>query len=343
VSLGVIQVGAGLWGRSWAELVARARGFRLAALVDAGEDARTWAGETLGVPVFRRLERALAAVPAEAVLLVSPPPTHRRLAEAAFAAGRHVLVEKPLAPTIADAAAIAAAARANRRVAMVTQNYRFRRQPRALAELLRDGALGALRGIRIEFRRDLRARWISPRDWRGRMAHPLLLDMAIHHVDLVRSITGLEIAEVDARGWRVGDSPFRHEPTVDAILALEDGTPVAYHGTWAEALGRETSWNGDWEIVGTKARATWTGAPNDALRGTLALERFGSPRRRLRTPSLPALDRLGVLHEARRAISAGDEPECSASDNLRTLAAVLALAESSERRRPVQVERPRID
>ena len=170
------------------------------------------------------------------------------------------------------------------------------------------------------------------------MAHPLLLDMAIHHVDLVRSITGREIAEVDARGWPVGDSPFRHDPSAAALMTLTDGTPVSYYGTWAEALGRETSWNGDWELVGSKARATWTGAVNDALRGTVALEPFGSARRRVRPASLAALDRLGVLHEARRAIRDGDEPECSAADNLQTLAAVLALARSTEERGAVRVD-----
>ena len=339
MSLTIVQVGVGLWGRSWAEIVARSPGFRLAAVVDSGQAARAWVNETLGVPTFTRLERALGAVPADAVLLVSPPSTHRPLAEAAFAAGRHVLTEKPLAPTLEDAAAIASVARAHGRVAMVAQNYRFRRQPRELGRLVREGALGELRGIRIEFRRDMRARWISPRDWRGKMPHPLLLDMAVHHVDLVRSITGREIVEVDARGWVVGDSPFRHNPTVDALLTLDDGTPVAYHGTWAEALGRETSWNGDWELVGAKARATWTGAPNDALRGTVALERYGRARERLRPAPLPALDRLGVLHEARHAIESGVEPECSAADNLRTLAAILALAESTERQEPVRVDR----
>lgn len=339
MSLQVVQVGAGLWGRSWAELVARARGFGLAALVDSHRDARAWAAETLGVPTFTRLERALAAVPADAVLLVSPPATHRPLAEQAFAAGCHVITEKPLAPTIEDAAAIASAAQAHGRVAMVAQNYRFRRQSRALAGLLRNRSLGTLLAIRVEFRRDMRNRWISPRDWRGRMAHPLLLDMTIHHVDLVRSITGREVVEVDARGWPVGDSPFRHDPSAAALLTLADGTTVSYYGTWSEALGRQTSWNGDWELVGSKARATWTGGVEHALRGTVALEPYGGARRRLQTPVLPALDRLGVLHEARRAIRDGGEPECSASDNLRTLAAVLALARSTELRAPVAVDR----
>lgn len=52
---------------------------------------------------------------------------------------------------------------------------------------------------------------------------------------------------------------------------------------------------------------------------------------------LPALDVFGVLHQLRRAIAAGDEVEVSARDNLRSLAAVLALARSCEERRPVQV------
>src|SRR5438093_2251157 len=142
-ALSVVQVGVGLWGRSWAELVAHARGFRLAGVVDAGAAARTWAAG-LGVPVFRRLEQSLRAVRPELVLLVSPPATHRPLAETALAAGSHVVIEKPLAPSLEDAEAIATAARALGRVVMVAQNYRFRRQSRALQELVRDGSLGRL-------------------------------------------------------------------------------------------------------------------------------------------------------------------------------------------------------
>jgi predicted dehydrogenase len=334
--LSVIQVGAGHWGRSWAEIVARGPGTRLAALVDGAADARRWARDTLEVPVFRGLERALGAVGSDAVLLVSPPATHRPLAEAALAAGRHVVVEKPLAPTLEDARALAAAAdRAGLHV-IASQNYRFRRQSRALQALVSTGVLGRLHGIRIACRRDLRDAWISPRDWRASMAHPYILDMGIHHVDMLRQITGREIAEVDARAWRVPDSPFRNEPTVEALLTLDDGTPVAYEGTWAVAAAPETSWNGDWELVGASARATWTGGVRDALRGTVAVERYGERPARAALPRLRSLDRLAVLHELRRAIVDGDAPECTASDNVKSLAAVFALVRSSEERRPVR-------
>jgi predicted dehydrogenase len=334
--LRIVQVGGGFWGRSWAELVHGASGFRLAGLVDAAKDIRTWGADELEVPVFARLEQAVDAAEADAVVLVTPPETHRPLGELALAHGWHVVAEKPLALDLADARALAkAAARAGRYV-MAAQNYRFRRQSRAVQQLVSSGALGRLLGIRIACRRDLRDAWVLRDGWRGRMEHPYLLDMAIHHVDMLRQITGREIAEVDARGWKVPDSPFRHEPTVEALITLDDGTPVAYEGTWAGATGLQTSWNGDWELVGEKARATWTGGVNDALRGTVALERYGSPRRRVELPRLPALDRLGVLHELRLAIAEGTEPECSAADNVKSLGAVLAIASSLKRGRPVR-------
>jgi hypothetical protein len=77
------------------------------------------------------------------------------------------------------------------------------------------------------------------------MPHPYLFDMAIHHVDMLRMITGAEVAEVDARSWGAPDGPFKHDPTVQALLTLDDGTAVSYDGTWAEPLS-QTSWNGDW-------------------------------------------------------------------------------------------------
>jgi predicted dehydrogenase len=334
--LRIVQVGGGLWGRSWAELVHAAAGLRLTALVDGAKTVRDWAAAELEAPVFARLEQALGAVEADAVLLVTPPPTHRPLGEAALARGLHVVSEKPLALELADARGLVRAAERTGRHVMVAQNYRFRRQSRGLQQLVSSGALGRLLGIRIACRRDLRDAFVTRADWRGRMEHPYLLDMAIHHVDMLRQITGREISEVDARAWKVPDSPFRHEPAVEALVTLDDGTPVAYEGTWAAAAGPETSWNGDWELVGERGRATWTGGVEDALRGSVVVERYGEPPRPLMLPRLPALDRIGVLKELARAIAAGTVPECSAADNVKSLGAVLAMGRSADRGRPVR-------
>lgn len=335
-ALAIIQVGGGIWGRGWAELTHRAAGFRLAALVDASAKVREWASAEFGVPTFARLDRALEGVQADAVLLATPPGTHRPLAEAALAAGHHVISEKPLSLELEDGLALARMAERTGLNVMVAQNYRFRRQPRALQMLVSTGALGPLRGVRIACRRDLRDARISRRAWRREMAHPYLLEMAIHHVDLLRMITGREVAQLDALAWKVPDSPFRKEPNVSALLVLDDGTPAAYEGDFA-AYDGETSWNGEWEFVGAQARATWGGEVNSPLRGTVKLERYGSPPERVALPKLPALDRLGVLQEMRRAIADGEAPECSAADNVKSLAVILGLASSVETRCPVRL------
>ena len=135
--LRVVHVGVGLWGRSWAELIAGAPGYRLVGVADAGAAGRAWAEQELQVPAFRDLGRALRDAEPDVVVLASPPSTHRPLAELALAEGCHVIVEKPLALTLEDAVAIAAAADAAGRHAMVSQNYRFRRQSRALRDLVR--------------------------------------------------------------------------------------------------------------------------------------------------------------------------------------------------------------
>jgi len=273
-------------------------------------------------------------VEADAVLLVSPPSTHRPLAELALGNGLHVLCEKPLALELRDAEALASAAARTRLNLMVSQNYRFRRQPRALRELISSRALGRLTGIKITCRRDLRRSFVAPRGWRAEMSHPYLLEMAIHHVDLLRMITGREVGRVDALAWKVPDSPFRQEPNVSALLRLDDGTPVAYEGDFA-ACGGETSWNGDWELVGARARATWRGGVENPLRGSVIIERYGTSPERVVLPRLPALDRSGVLCELRRAIAEGTPTECEAADNVKSLVVVLALGRSVEAGGPV--------
>src|SRR4030095_6451767 len=110
-----------------------------------------------------------------------------------------------IALDLADARAMAKAGERAGLQVLVAQNYRFRRQSRALQRLVAEGTLGQLLGVRISCRRNTFNSFISRGDWRARMAHPYLIDMAIHHVDMLRMITGNEFAEVDARGWHVPD------------------------------------------------------------------------------------------------------------------------------------------
>lgn len=330
----LIQVGLGAFGRSWAEVAQHATGCDLVAVVDAEPAARQWASGSLELSehaVFADLGEALAGSDADAVLLITPPESHHPLGLQILAAGKHLLVEKPLATTLADGEALVAAAEAAGCVLVVSQNYRHRGPARAVQAAVRGGEIGRPRHVRITFRRDTRPIW-PPGNFRHLMRHSLVLDMTIHHADLLRMIVGQEVVAVDARGWRVPDSPYLHDPAVAALLTLADGTTVDYDGNWASLDHEpETSWNADWEIIGEEGIVRWAGGVADPLQGEVTLRRWGDPERRLPTPAPEPADRAGSLESFRRAVEEDEAPETSGRDNLGSLKIVLAMVEAVER------------
>jgi predicted dehydrogenase len=310
--------------------VAEAPGVELAAVVDP--EVRTHVGATPGYGV---LEDALEAVECDAVLVASPPGTHHVVAKAALEAGKHVLCEKPLATNLQDAFDLVETADKAERVLMVSQNYRYNAPFRAVQRLLMEGELGELASIEISCRRDTRTLFALD-DFRYSMRHPYVLDMSIHHFDLIRAATGRDVRCVYARSWRVPDSPFVHHPAVAAILDLEAGVPVIYQGDWA-THEPETSWNGEWEIVGEAGRLLWSGSKEDRGTGEVVFERWGRQPRPVEQRDLEFVEREATLQALRAAIEGGKPPETAAADNVRSLAAMLGCVSSVESGEPVDV------
>ncbi len=336
--LRVIQVGLGGFGRSWATVLRGEPKVELVAVVDPAPPAREWAGAELGLShdrVLASLDDALVTIEADAVVVVTPPETHHATVIASLRAGRHVLVEKPLATSIADARDLVTAADLADRFLMVSQNYRFRAPARAVRAAIAGGTLGELVAIRMTFGRDTRQLW-PPDNFRYAMRHPLVLDMAIHHADLLRMVTGRNVVRVDARSWRAPDSPYVHDPEVLALMELEGGVPVVYDGSWATRRP-ETSWNAEWEFIGTSGRLLWTGGVSNALTGEIFLERWGAPLLSLPLPELPAVDRAGALSAFIAAINGEDPLETSARDNIHSLSIVLAWVRSIEEGVPISL------
>jgi predicted dehydrogenase len=314
-----------MWGQSWAGLVAEAPGVELAAVVDPDHAARQASEDAPGYGV---LEEALTSVECDAVLVASPPGTHHAVAKAALEAGKHVLCEKPLATSLEDALDLIEVAEQARRILMVSQNYRYNAPFRAVQRIVMEGELGELASIRISCRRDL-GTLFPPDDFRYAMRHPYVLDMSIHHFDLIRAATGRDVRSVYARSWRVPDSPFVHDPAVAALLDVDGGVPVVYEGDWA-TRELETSWNGDWEIVGEGGRLLWSGNEEDRGTGEVVLEKWGEDPRTVEQPNLEFVEREATLQVLRGAIESGEPPETTAADNVRSLAVMLGCVRSIE-------------
>lgn len=333
MSLRLIQLGLGGWGRSWAEEVTRRTpGVEPVAWVDPDPTTRATATAALGLPaarVFASLEAALAEVGAAAALIVVPLAAHAAATRAALEAGLDVLVEKPFTATLAEAAALVALARQRGRRLMVSQNYRWFPAPRLARQLVRDGAVGRPMACYLDFHF-----YYGP-DYRYFfLDEPLLSDMAIHHFDTMRFVLGDEPVEVACQSWNEPESPFKGRPAAIVTLRMARGTIVSYRGSWI-SRGPTTPYGGEWRVDGTRGALEMRYRGAGTARESADRLRLYGPEGALgeaALPPLPLMDRKGSLDAfARWVEGAGSADSLSTGeDNLRSLAPMFAAIRSAE-------------
>ena len=181
-----------------------AAGDRLVAVADPSSRAQVAAGRQ-GLRCCGHVEELAADPAVEAIYVATPNHLHRSAVEAAAAAGKAVLCEKPIAATLADAeAAVAACTRAG---VLYGTAFDQRHHPahRVLQDLLRDGRVGTVTAIRIVYACWLGPGWSSGHDggenWRADAAKAgggALMDLAPHGLDLIDYLLGEPLVGVTA-------------------------------------------------------------------------------------------------------------------------------------------------
>jgi predicted dehydrogenase len=189
--IGIAVVGYGYWGPNLARNVARQERARIVALADPDRERRAAAARAHpGARIAADASEAIAATDVDAVVIATPPATHRALALAALAAGKHVLIEKPPADTLAAARDIARAAEAAGRILMVDQTFVHAPAVETLAAIIRDGVLGD-----IVYTESTRTNLASFDPKIG-----VVRDLALHDLAIFDRLFGVAPALIAARG-----------------------------------------------------------------------------------------------------------------------------------------------
>ncbi|MES2304428.1 MAG: Gfo/Idh/MocA family oxidoreductase [Gemmatimonadota bacterium] len=176
--------------------------------MDLDADRRAKAAATFGVPVFDDFDVMMTTTKPDVVMIGTPPDSHADYCLRSFAAGAHVLCEKPFVASLAEADTVIAAARAaGRRLAL---NHEFREMPifRAVRDAVGSGENGGLVFAQVWQLMDLPP-WAEP-GWRGQMLQRTLYEAGVHLVDFLMALFGERPISVDARtstcGVREGET-----------------------------------------------------------------------------------------------------------------------------------------
>ncbi|WP_297655298.1 Gfo/Idh/MocA family oxidoreductase [Pseudonocardia sp.] len=144
-AIGIAVIGAGYWGPNLVRNAQQTPGLRLEYLCDLDVDrAKKVLGDYSTVRVSGSLDEVLADPAVSAVAIATPAATHYGVALKALEAGKHVLVEKPLAPTYEEGRLLVEAAERHQRVLMLDHTYVYTPPVRHIRELVRGGELGDL-------------------------------------------------------------------------------------------------------------------------------------------------------------------------------------------------------
>jgi predicted dehydrogenase len=334
--IGIGIIGCGAMGREHAGNLRPLSGARLAAISDPVEAARRRLIAAGDVPhAYADYHDLLERPDVDAVIITVPNALHRDVALAALAAGKHVLLEKPLAHGVEDGAAIVRAAEESDRVVMLGFNNRFNPAAQALHRAIAAGRLGTLYYARARWLRreglPPQSSWFTSRAAAG--GGPLIdigvhiLDLALHMLGYPQAISAFGVTHAHFGPERARLLPadlYDVEDFAAAMITLADGAAVQVETSWASFIRDESDIC--LELLGTLGGARLTNADDNPL--SIFTTQDGEQVDI--TPRLPEIDgHVGELIAFLHAIQTGGETPVRVRDGLRILEILHAVYQSA--------------
>lgn len=329
-----VVVGAGGISGAWFPPL-QAEEVEIAAVVDLRIDAAQEKLAQFGVscPVSDDLQATLKRVQPDFVVDLTVPAAHCATTCTALRAGYHVIGEKPMAASMAQARRMVKCAEESGKLYMVSQSRRYDGRHERLRQTIASGEVGEVTTVNCDFY--LAAHFGGFRD---AMDSPLILDMAIHHFDMARMFVGFDPLAVYAREFNPKGSWYAGDVSASCIFEMTDGIVFNYHGSWC-AEGCHTAWGGNWRIVGTRGTLLYEQDQEPHGQVVAGEEGFNRPLRdAVITPTdVPAPGQHGALKELLRYLREGVLPQGECHDNIKSLAMVFGAIESAKKGRRVAI------
>jgi predicted dehydrogenase len=221
--LGIAVIGAGYWGPNLVRNAQATPGLRLEYLCDLDhERARKVIGQYSTVATTSSLDDVLDDPAVAAVAVATPAATHYAVAMAALEAGKHVLVEKPLAPTFDEGRSLVEAAERHGRVLMLDHTYCYTTAAQHLRAMVRGGEIGSLQyldSVRINLglvQPDVDVLW----------------DLAPHDLSILETILPDDVAPVTVAAHGSDPVGAGHACVAHLTLRLSNDTLAHVHVNW---------------------------------------------------------------------------------------------------------------
>ncbi|WP_248925210.1 Gfo/Idh/MocA family protein [Paenibacillus hamazuiensis] len=310
----VLLVGLGAAGFSWYKKLKRQGGFNIAVVeTNAGHRSKLEGDE---VPFYTTIEEALDRELPDFVINATPPQVHTAVNNLAFDHRLPVLCEKPISFRYEESAAVVRRAEKEQIPFMVAENYRCFPFVRKLKQLIDAGTIGGLSTIDVRFHRYHHVQ--------RNYTVSLLDDIAVHHFDMMRYLTGCDGKRVFAQLFNPIGSWSEEQAVIglQALVEMANGIRISYTGS-ISARGPATEWAGDWRIEGTQGAIELIGK-------TLRLTKEGVTSVIDDFSDVPA---AYPLSEFLASLREGRDGETSGKDYLRTQALVYFAAKSAQSER----------
>ncbi|GIP41036.1 dehydrogenase [Paenibacillus sp. J31TS4] len=322
----VAVIGCGGMGRTHASDYAKMPGAELAAVVDFMEEAAKSAAEAYGTQAYTDFDQMLDEVDPDVVDICLPTYLHKEYVIRAANRGKHVICEKPIAPTKEDAQEMIDVCRKQGVRLFVAHVVRFFPNYLDISRKVESGAIGKVGVVNAKRRGGHPGRtrpWYNDRAKTG----SVIMDLMIHDIDFLRGMLG-EVSSVYAMSRLT-----EHMEYTLVTLRFEQGAIANIEGFW----GYPGSFTTAIEVAGSEGIIRFDSETTSTVKIRKIAETEGA------APVVVSADRSPTLHDPYyyelehflSCIRTGEEARVTAEDGLKAIEICLAAVESAETGQPV--------